>query len=71
MLDVDDVSRSYHGVPAVRMVSLRASPGQVIGLLGANGSGTSTTVRMLVGMLPTLAGDRGTARVPSAATGTT
>lgn len=51
MLEVRDVWKSYHGVPAVRGVSFTAHPGQVIGLLGPNGSGKSTTVRMLVGLL--------------------
>jgi len=51
MLDVCAVSRSYHGIPAVRPLSFGAAPGQVIGLLGPNGSGKSTTVKMLVGLL--------------------
>jgi ABC-2 type transport system ATP-binding protein len=51
VLEVDAVSRSYHGIPAVRALTLRAAPGQVIGLLGPNGSGKSTTVKMLVGLL--------------------
>ena len=52
MLEVLDVSKSYHGVPAVRSVSIAANPGDVIGLLGPNGSGKSTTVKMIVGLLP-------------------
>jgi len=51
MLEVDDVGRSYYGIPAVRSLSLRAAAGQVVGLLGPNGSGKSTTVKMLVGLL--------------------
>lgn len=51
MLDVDGVTRSYYGIPAVRNVSVQAAPGQVVGLLGPNGSGKSTTVKMLVGLL--------------------
>jgi ABC-2 type transport system ATP-binding protein len=51
MLEVVDVSKSYSGVPAVRRLSFRAAPGQIIGLLGPNGSGKTTTVRMLVGLL--------------------
>lgn len=51
MLDIVDLSRSYHGIPAVRMLTLSASPGQVVGLLGPNGSGKSTTVQMIVGLL--------------------
>jgi ABC-2 type transport system ATP-binding protein len=51
MLEVVGVSKAYFGVPAVRGLTLSASPGQVIGLLGPNGSGKTTTVRMLVGLL--------------------
>src|SRR5688572_22314164 len=51
MLELEDVYKSYHGVPAVRSLSFRVAPGQVIGLLGPNGSGKSTTVRMVVGLL--------------------
>ena len=51
MLELDAVSKSYHGVPALRGLTLRVVPGQVVGLLGPNGSGKSTTVRMTVGLL--------------------
>src|SRR5690349_6014795 len=51
MLELDEVSKSYRGIPAVRGLALRAAPGQVIGLLGPNGSGKSTTVKMAVGLL--------------------
>jgi ABC-2 type transport system ATP-binding protein len=51
MLEVNDVSKSYRGIAALRMLSLTARPGQVTGLLGPNGSGKSTTVKMLVGLL--------------------
>jgi ABC-2 type transport system ATP-binding protein len=51
MLELIDVSKSYHGVAAVRSLNVIVSPGQVLGLLGPNGSGKSTTVRMIVGLL--------------------
>lgn len=51
MLELVDVSKSYHGVPAVRSLNLKAAPGQVLGLLGPNGSGKSTSVKMIVGLL--------------------
>jgi ABC-2 type transport system ATP-binding protein len=51
MLELLDVSKAFHGVAAVRSLTLRALPGQVIGLLGPNGSGKTTTVRMIVGLL--------------------
>jgi ABC-2 type transport system ATP-binding protein len=52
MLELDDVSKSYRGIPAVRSLTLRARPGTITGLLGPNGSGKSTTVRMAIGLLP-------------------
>ena len=49
MLDVTEVTRTYHGLIGVRGLSFTVWPGRVLGLLGPNGSGKSTTVRMLVG----------------------
>jgi ABC-2 type transport system ATP-binding protein len=51
VLELDEIWKSYRGIPAVRALSLRARPGDVVGLLGRNGSGKSTTVRMIVGLL--------------------
>ena len=51
MLEVLNVSKSYHGISAVRDMSFKAAPGDVVGLLGPNGSGKSTTVKMIVGLL--------------------
>jgi ABC-2 type transport system ATP-binding protein len=55
VLDISGLTKSYGGVLAVRDVSFRAGPGQIIGLLGPNGSGKTTTIRMLTGLIrPTL-----------------
>ncbi len=43
--------------PAVRALSLRLSPGQVLGLFGPNGSGKSTTLKALAGLLAPTAGE--------------
>jgi ABC-2 type transport system ATP-binding protein len=51
MLELDQVWKTYRGVPAVRGLTLSAEPGSVLGLLGPNGSGKSTTVRMITGLL--------------------
>ncbi|HWG36097.1 MAG TPA: ABC transporter ATP-binding protein [Terriglobales bacterium] len=51
------MSRSFARVPVVREVSFRLGPGEICGYLGANGSGKTTTVRMLVGLLPPSGGD--------------
>ena len=51
MLAVTGLTRAFGGVLAVREVSFRATPGQVIGFLGPNGSGKTTTIRMLTGLI--------------------
>ena len=51
MLELQGVSKAYQGISAVRQLTFQAAPGQVVGLLGPNGSGKTTTVRMIVGLL--------------------
>jgi len=51
------VSRSFGNFTAVRDVDLRVEPGEIVGLLGANGAGKTTIIRMLLGLLPASAGE--------------
>jgi branched-chain amino acid transport system ATP-binding protein len=51
MLDVAGLAYSYDGAAAVRDVSLTVQPGEIVALLGANGAGKSTTVKMIAGVL--------------------
>jgi ABC-2 type transport system ATP-binding protein len=50
-IDVHGLGKSFNGRPAVRDVSLRVERGQIYGFLGPNGSGKTTTIRMLCGLL--------------------
>jgi ABC-2 type transport system ATP-binding protein len=51
MLELQNLSRSYRGIPAIVNVSFRVGAGEVVGYLGANGSGKSTTVKIITGLL--------------------
>lgn len=51
ILQVEDVSRSFHGIPAVDDVSFDVRAGEVLGLCGHNGAGKSTIIKMLSGLL--------------------
>jgi branched-chain amino acid transport system ATP-binding protein len=51
LLEVEDLAYSYNGIVAVRGVSFTVEQGEVVALLGANGAGKSTTVKMIAGAL--------------------
>ncbi|MGH3319743.1 MAG: ABC transporter ATP-binding protein [Streptosporangiaceae bacterium] len=51
MLEVDDLSRSFGGVFAVRDVSLRVATGECRGVIGPNGAGKSTLFNLISGHL--------------------
>ncbi len=51
MLELRHVSKRYRGIPAVDDVSFAVGHGEVVGYLVPNGSGKSTTVKIVTGIL--------------------
>ncbi|WP_171056187.1 ABC transporter ATP-binding protein [Paenibacillus sinopodophylli] len=51
ILQLNDVSKSYGGKRALNQVSLQLGPGKIIGLLGSNGSGKSTIMKLAAGLI--------------------
>lgn len=51
MLQLRHVHKRYSGIPAVEDVSFAARAGEITGYLGANGSGKSTTMKMVAGLI--------------------
>lgn len=52
MIQIQNVSKSFKGTPAVQGLTLEVGKGEILGLLGANGAGKSTTINMLLGFTP-------------------
>jgi len=50
-VETNELTRRFGDFIAVDRVTLRVAPGEVFGFLGPNGSGKTTTIRMLCGLL--------------------
>ncbi len=56
ILRAEDLAKRYKGRDVVHGVSLDISSGEVVGLLGSNGAGKTTSFYMVVGLIPADAG---------------
>lgn len=56
-LRVKGLQKTYGSRPVVRDVGLEVSSGEVVGLLGPNGAGKTTSFYMIVGLVPSEAGE--------------
>lgn len=52
MIDVVDFHKAYADQIAVRGISFRVAPGEVLGIIGPNGAGKTTTMRAIAGIIP-------------------
>jgi branched-chain amino acid transport system ATP-binding protein len=52
LLSVAGLTVRYGAIQAVRGIDLAVEAGEVVGLLGANGAGKSTTLKAIVGLVP-------------------
>ena len=51
MIKIENLTKSYGDLVAVKDISFTVSPGEVLGFLGPNGAGKSTTMKMIAGFL--------------------
>lgn len=56
IIEVENLSKAYGGLPALRSVNFSLRRGEFVLLLGANGSGKSTLLRLLSGLSKPTAG---------------
>ncbi len=56
LVKATNVTKRFGTTVAVDNISMTVEPGEVVGLLGANGAGKTTMMRMILGLLPTSEG---------------
>lgn len=56
VIDIENLVIRYGPVTAVQDLTLKVEPGEVVGLLGGNGAGKSSTLRAISGVNPHTAG---------------
>lgn len=56
MIEVQDLTKKYGELTAVRSLSFKVEKGRIWGLLGPNAAGKTTTMRILTGYLPATEG---------------
>jgi ABC-2 type transport system ATP-binding protein len=56
MIYVDELTRKFGDFTAVDQVSFEVNAGEIVGYLGPNGCGKTTTIRMLLGLLAPTSG---------------
>ena len=57
MIRIENLSKNYGSVKAVRSISFSLGDGEIVGFLGANGAGKSTTLKMITGYITPTSGN--------------
>ncbi|HOE66779.1 MAG TPA: ATP-binding cassette domain-containing protein [Candidatus Hydrogenedentes bacterium] len=56
MIEVEGLTKYYGASPAIRNLSFRIEKGEIVGFLGPNAAGKTTTMRILTGFFPATSG---------------
>ncbi|MBM4255646.1 MAG: ABC transporter ATP-binding protein [Deltaproteobacteria bacterium] len=56
MIEVQQLTKRYGDLTAVNNISFSVASGQILGFLGPNGSGKTTTMRIITGFMPATSG---------------
>lgn len=56
-VQVTDLTGGYGQTPVIKNISFTLQPGEIVGLIGLNGAGKSTTIKHLLGLLTPMEGE--------------
>ena len=56
MIQLVDVTKRYDDTTVVDCLNLQIHPGEIVGIIGHNGAGKSTTMKMIVGLVEPTSG---------------
>lgn len=57
MLEVKEMTGGYANIPVLKDVSFQVKDGELVGLIGLNGAGKSTTIKEIIGLLTPYKGE--------------
>ena len=57
MIQLVDVTKRYDDTTVVERLNLQINDGEIVGLIGHNGAGKSTTLKMIAGLIEPTSGD--------------
>ena len=57
MIRVSNLTKNYGSVKAVKSINFEINDGEIVGFLGENGAGKSTTLKVITGFLAPTAGN--------------
>lgn len=57
MIEIKNLTKNYDDIKAVKSISFNLDDAQIVGFLGANGAGKSTTLKMITGYLAPTSGN--------------
>ena len=56
LIEINDLNKKYRNILAVKNINFKINKGTIIGLLGPNGCGKSTTIGMMLGLIKPTSG---------------
>ena len=57
MIEIKNLNKNYNNILAVKNINFKINRGSIIGLLGPNGCGKTTTIGMMLGLIKPTSGE--------------